>query len=559
MKKMSVFLLLIVMIFLSFANLTESAIKLAVTGEEKISISSFFFSDTFEDGAIDPQWQTQVITSLPQNYTEGVYETGNWGERAILRMTETEGKRGSYYAFYYDLETNYTEDFILEGITGVYQPGIEMAYSLLIAWDESWNRVACAGAWDSWSSGAKKDVIVLNGGHPILNLAGSTTWQTPDPIYQDYRATGVRIERTDDTSWAVYLDTDQDDDFFEFNPTADLEASFSASIRYVGFLFFQDADYSDNYSYPWADEFKFQTALHLSKRASLSLDGIEEEKMSASSFSFSDTFEDGAIDPQWQTQVITSLPQNYTEGVYETGNWGERAILRMTETEGIRGSYYAFYYDLETNYTGDFTLEGITGIYQPGTEMAYSHLTAWDESWNRVACAGAWDSWSSGAKKDAIVLNGGHLGFNPVGSTTWQTPDPIYQDYRATGVRIERTNDTSWAVYLDTDQDDEFFEFNDTADLEASFSASIRYVGFLFFQDADYSDPISYPWADEFKFQTDLNLTTTTTTTTTTTSQTDWTFPLRTSIALEVVFMGFIISISVIIVLRRNIHKLKKV
>ncbi|MFX1537856.1 MAG: hypothetical protein ACFFDI_27000 [Promethearchaeota archaeon] len=274
MKKMSVVFLLIVMLFLSFANLTESTIKLDVTGEEKIISSSFFFSDNFEDGAIDPQWQTQVIPNLPQNFDEGVYETGNWGERAILRMTETEGIRGSYYAFYYDLEANYTGDFILEGITGIYQSGTEMAYSHLTAWDESWNRVASAGAWDSWSSAAKKDEIVLNGGYPILNLAGSKTWQTPDPIYQDYRATGVRIERSNDINWAVYLDTDQDDEFFEFNAIADLEASFSASIRYVGFLFFQDAVVSDPNSYPWADEFKFQTASTFPLRTSLSLEVV---------------------------------------------------------------------------------------------------------------------------------------------------------------------------------------------------------------------------------------------------------------------------------------------
>jgi hypothetical protein len=282
--------------------------------------------------------------------------------------------------------------------------------------------------------------------------------------------------------------------------------------------------------------------------SAIKVESVGEEKTDPNSFSFSDAFEDGEIDPQWQTQVIPSLPQNYDEGVYDTGVWEDRAILRMTETEGIRGSYYAFYYDLGTNFTGAFTLEGITGIYQPGTEMAYSYLIAWDESWNRVACAGAWDSWSSRAKKDAIVLNGGHPILNLAGSTTWQSPDPIYQDYRATGVRIERFNDTNWAVYLDTDQDDTFFEFNETADLEASFSASIRYVGFLFFQDADYSDPTSYPWVDEFKFQTALNFSTTT-------SQIPWTFPLRTSIPLEVVFMGFIISISVIIVLRKNLQK----
>jgi hypothetical protein len=310
-------------------------------------------------------------------------------------------------------------------------------------------------------------------------------------------------------------------------------------------------------------------------RASLSLDSIGEKIVGASSFSFSDNFDDGAIDSQWQTQVIPNIPQNYTEGMYGTGNWGERAVLRMTETQGTRGSYYAFYYDLEINYTGDFILEGITGIYQPGTEMAYSHLTAWDENWTRVVSAGAWDSWSSTAKKDQIVLNSGHPTLNLAGSTTWQTPDPFYQDYRATGVKIERTNDTDWAVYLDTDQDDEFFEFNAMPDLEASFSASIRYVGFLFFQDADYSDPNSYPWVDEFKFQTDLDSSTTTTPTTssisTTTSQTtsssltttnqttQITFPLRTSLSLEVVFIGLVISVLVIIVFRRKSQKLRKV
>lgn len=414
--------------------------------------------DYFEDEEITPDWQTRISTpGIEQTFSEGNYNTGNWGTRNVLRMDEgNTGTGRSRYDYYQDLGESFSGDFELSAIIGLYQPySGEMAFNGLTILDENWNPIAYGGMYDAWSGSTKKDCAGING----QTYSTGYIFNTPN------RAIGVKIQRVGDT-WTVYLDTDQDSDFTEFT-TPLLTETCTTTARYIGFYFYQYSTYKNPNYFAWTDDFNFK----------------------ASPIS-SDTFDDSSINSVWDTRIITvGMEQTFTEGSANTGTWGSRDMLRMDEgTTGTGRSYYAVFQDLGDSFTADFTMSAIVGMYQPTYgEMAFIRLAIWDENWNVIAEGGLYDAWAGTAKKDCAYLNGQaySTGYN-------------FMANRAHGVKIQRSGD-SWSVFLDTDQDSNFGEFS-TPILTDTCTSVPRYVGFEFFQYSTYKQAGQYCWADDFSF-----------------------------------------------------------
>ena len=415
-------------------------------------------SDYFDNNIISNDWNTRISTSgIEQTFSEGFFDTGNWGTRNILRMDEGNvGTGRSRYDYYQDLGASFSGDFELSAIIGLYQPySGEMAFNGLTVLDENWNPIAQGGMYDAWSGSTKKDCASING----QGYSTGYIFNTPN------RAIGVKIQRVGDT-WSVFLDTDQDNNFQEFT-TPILTESCNASARYIGFYFYQYSNYKNPNYFAWTDDFLF-IANPIS----------------------SDDFSDGEINSVWKTNIITSgIEQTFREGNFNTGTWGTQSVLRMDEGSfGTGRSYYGFYQDLGSSQIEDFEMSAIVGMYQPVSgEMAFVRLVVWDENWEVIAEGGLYDAWTGSAKRDCAYLNG--QGY----STGY-----IFMPNRANGVKIQRIGDT-WSVFLDTDQDSNFSEFS-TPLMTDTFTNSPRYVGFEFFQYSTYKHPDHFAWADDFSF-----------------------------------------------------------